>query len=214
MKEHTQAWCNTGAHEETWLQAISEIGKAQRVRSINDLRPTRHGKDNHIQGVGQAVREFLSRAPAEVWTAASEGRVSNKTIGSLKLTVISKTSERYPMIQLGPLKFQDTANFLKDSLDNLIKSQRKVSPNLQDAFPRMAKLHSGIDLDLLWRKIPFPYTSLTSIETFEQPPKVPIEAYKNNLTGEECSASDYVLVNTVTDKFELTSFGAYHDVYL
>jgi hypothetical protein len=69
-------------------------------------------------------------------------------------------------------------------------------------------------LDLLLRKIPFPYTSLTSIETFEQPPKLPIEAYKNDLTGEECSASDYALVGTVIDKFELTSFGAYHDVYL
>ena len=80
----------------------------------------------------------------------------------------------------------------------------------------MAKLHphSGRDLDLLSRKIPFPYTSLTSIETFEQPPKLPIEAYKNDLTGEECSASDYALVGTVIDKFELTSFGAYHDVYL
>ena len=137
-------------------------------------------------------------------------------MGSLKLTVISKTSERYPMIQFGPLRFQDTANFLKDSLDNLIKSQRKASTNLQEAFPHMTKLHphSGRDLDLLLRKIPFPYTSFTSIETFEQPPKLPIEAYKNDLTGEECSASDYALVGTVIDKFELTSFGAYHDVYL
>ena len=43
---------------------------------------------------------------------------------------------------------------------------------------------------------------------------MPIEAYKNDMTGEECSASDYALVGSVIDKFELTSFGAYHDVYL
>ena len=169
--------------------------------------------------MGPVVRTFLARAPAEVWDAPSNQREEKtvvKTIGSLKLKVISKTSERYPMIQFGALRFQDTANFLKDSLDNLRKSQRKASQELREAFPRVAQFHphATANLDLLLRKIPFPYKSLVSSESFEQPPRLPIEAYKNDLTGEECTAADYELVGDVTKTFELQRFGEYHDVYL
>ena len=137
-------------------------------------------------------------------------------IGSLKLKVISKTSERYPMIQFGPLRFQDTANFLKDKLDNLIKSQRKAHACLEGAFPRTAKLHphARVDLDLLLRKIPFPYKAMVSHGSFAHPSLPPIEAYKNDMTGEACTEEEYALVNKVIDVFELKTFEEYHDTYL
>ena len=221
MKEQTNEWCHFGRHAETWHRAIREIRKAPKLTSVSDLkvRSTASGAGVHIKGVGAVVCEFLARAPPGIWTAESVavggGRV-RKTISSLKLKVISKTSERYPMIQFGPLRFQDTANFLKDSLDNLIKSQRKARQTLQEAFPRMAALppKAGIDLDLLLRKIPFPYKSLTDVGSFERPAQFPIEAYKNDLTGEECSTADYALVGKAVESLKLDSFGDYHDVYL
>ena len=45
-------------------------------------------------------------------------------------------------------------------------------------------------------------------------PRLQIEAYKNDLTGEECTQADYKLVDDVVKTFELQTFGAYHDVYL
>ena len=153
------------------------------------------------------------------WTKTNkdgEGIACEKTIGSLKLKVISKTSERYPMIQFGPLRFQDTANFLKDKLDNLIKSQRKAHACLEEAFPRTAKLHphASVDLDLLLRKIPFPYKAMVSHGSFAHPSLFPIGAYKNDMTGEACTEEEYALVNKVIGVFELKTFAEYHDTYL
>ena len=116
------------------------------------------------------------------------------------------------MIQFGPLRFQDSANFLKESLDALIKSQRKVSNDLTASFPRMASLHpyangSAERLDLLLRKIPFPYKSMVDRAVFDQPAQLSITAYDNDLTGEACSEDSYELVSKVVDTLGLRTFG-------
>ena len=108
MRQHTEEWCDGCRRKETWLRAIREIKQAPKLNAHDDLKPkdTRAGQGIHIHGVGPAVCSFLEQVPEDVWSEAGKnvrGGVAKKTIGSLKLKVISKTSERYPMIQFGPL---------------------------------------------------------------------------------------------------------------
>ena len=118
MRGQTDAWCESNRHKSTWLRAIREIRQAPKIESHAAINPenSKHDSGIRIHGVGPAVCEFLKQAPESAWGGSGKQvrhRPSEKTIGSLKLKVISKTSERYSMIQFGPLRFQDSANFLK-----------------------------------------------------------------------------------------------------
>ena len=70
----------------------------------------------------------------------------------------------------GALKFRDSMKFNDAGLAKMIDSQRKVKEKLSDCFPILARFHPFVKnlegdeledaLDLILRKVPFPYTSL------------------------------------------------------
>jgi hypothetical protein len=135
----------------------------------------------------------------------------------MRFEVIAKTKETFPMIRLGPLRFLDTANFLKNSLDGLIKSQRKTHEDSCCAFPRMRALHPAAtddNMELLLRKIPMPFRAMQGPECWSLPSLLPQADYFSDLTGEACDDKTYSFIQEVINALSLEGFGAYHDVYL
>ena len=139
----------------------------------------------------------------------------------MRFSIIANSSEKYMQLKLGPVVFRDSLKFATASLDALIKSQRKFHPTLRECFPILSNHHpfhlakpGEATLDLLLRKVPMPYTSITSEQYFELPPVLPREAYDNDLTEEPCTDAEYEMVQRVVEHFGLTDQGQYHDLYL
>ena len=98
----------------------------------------------------------------------------------------------------------------------------KTEPCLADLSPRMAA-HPSLEgettealqegLELLLRKVPFPYTAMTDHSYWLLPAVLPKEAYDSELTG-ECSDDDYELVKIVCRYFDIQNQEQYNDLYL
>ena len=82
------------------------------------------------------------------------------------------------------MEFLDTFQFLGTSLDKLVKNLlAKGAENfkvLRRYFPE-DKIH------LLLRKGVFPYSWFDDVKKFKETQLPPIEAFRNDLTGEDCS---------------------------
>ena len=55
-------------------------------------------------------------------------------VGNLRLTVLASSKEKFKSIRFGPLCFIDSLAFLKNSLGNLIESQRQTKRTFEEAF--------------------------------------------------------------------------------
>ena len=109
----------------------------------------------------------------------------------MKFRIISRTREKYMMIQLGSLMFLDSFKFNDASLEKIIDSHRKTKPSLAKAFPRFMEHHPWMEgipenevehaLNLLLRKIPMPYSSMTGPEYFELPALLHRNKYSNDM---------------------------------
>lgn len=206
-----------GRRAETW-------GIAMRSIRTLDARLCATSDFKSIHGVGPVIANILQCAP---WTEISQQAQASEAktvetdicerLGNMRFEVIAKNRETYPMIRLGPLQFMDTANFLKTSLDGLIKSQRNTTPNLAAAFPHMYKHHpqaTNLTMEMLLRKIPMPFSIMTGPECFSLSALLPQDAYYNDLASEPCSDATYALVKDVVERLALDTFADYHDVYL
>ena len=73
-------------------------------------------------------------------------------------------------------------------------------PSLADLFHPFMKGESRVamqeGLELLLRKVPFPYTAMTDHSYWSLPAVLPMEAYDSELGG-KCSDEDYELVKLV-----------------
>lgn len=198
-------------NEITWLTAMKHI--AQHKGFL-----TRGSNVKTIRGIGACIARVLEQAPWDsfVPSAAFTEESVHKSC-KLRLEVIAKTSESYPMIRFGPLKFLDSANFLKSSLDGLIKSQRSFASTLAEAFPYMSRFHPWATpetMEILLQKIPMPFTAMTGLDCFSYPALLSQESYNNDLSGERCDDTAYGKIRRVVQTLHLDTFGQYHDVYL
>jgi len=139
----------------------------------------------------------------------------------MRCSLLANNNEKYIEIRLGPVCFRDSFKFYSASLGGMIESQRGMRPTLPEAFPRLSSLHPFLarspgdeSLDLLLRKVPMPYSSMTSAAYFSGPPVMDRSAYDNDLTGEPCSDEDFALVHRVVERFAVQDQGEYHDLYL
>lgn len=201
---------NSARRVEVWGIAMQHIRQHPHILTKDTNWKT-------VKGVGPVIGAILTGAPWDTFEVAVAGAPSCVPGTKFRFEVLAKTSEAYPMIRFGPLKFMDTANFLKSSLDTLIESQRGTHDILQQAFPRMASFHpkaSDATLELLLRKIPMPFSSMRDSTCFFQPALMPREAYDNDLSGVACDFKKYAEVQHVISTLGLQTFGEYHDVYL
>ena len=84
------------------------------------------------------------------------------------------------------------------SLDKLVKNLREKG---EDNFKTLAKYTPADKRHLLLRKGVFPYAWFDSLEKLKATELPPIEAFTNDLTGEECTPENYQHAQTIWKEF-------------
>ena len=130
---------------------------------------------------------------------------------TLKVDVIAKSAEKYMMLKLGNIEIKDSLQFLSASLQSLAENLRS-DPN--HTFPFLSEEYPDVDhRALLMRKNPFPYSYMNDMTKLDEPSLPPIEAFKNDLTGEELSVEDYTHAQQVWNTFGMRTFKDYMELY-
>ena len=102
-------------------------------------------------------------------------------------------------------RFIDSYQFLKASLDELVRNTPKESLNYTATLPHH---------EVLTRKGVYPYEYMDSFAKFEERELPPQEAFHSSLTGEEISEDQYQHAKSVWQVCNCENMGDYHDRYL
>ena len=138
----------------------------------------------------------------------------------VKINVISNGLEKYMAFFLNKkLVFIDSMQFMKSSLDNLVK-------NLSDEdFKYLVEEFDSENLELLKQKGDYPYKYMNSFERFNEE-KLPARKYfysstKDGKIGDDgkisdghISVKDYLTCGKIWHKFKMKDMGDYDDHYL
>ena len=128
---------------------------------------------------------------------------SKAELRRLKIRAMAHSQNRLRLLALNSFVFVDSLAFFDASLDTLVETLRKSNHD----FPLLKQ--SGLattpeQLDLLKSKLPFPYSSLTSLEKFRSMKEVPpISAFDNDLSLEKATEESYELVKKIFRVFKL-----------
>ena len=139
------------------------------------------------------------------------------------LEVIPQTKEKYMQLRARiPVEttkegktiyfnvvFLDSFQFMSSSLANLV--------NNLDSLPFtdvLKREYPHLNNDTMKRKGVFPYSYLDSLSKLQESCLPPRSAFKNDLSGEECSEEDYRFAQTAWQEFDCHSFGDYMMSYL
>ena len=191
-----------------------------RLRCVEVVEPDDDDSDEEEDGGGYDDDDIDELFHNE---AHGNAVVDRARLSKLRFSILANTTEKYMQISFGPAVFRDSFKFATASLDSLIKSQRKAAATLEESFPILSAHHPYMKrggggqratLDLLLRKVPFAYSSMTDESYFSLPPVLEQRCYDNDLKDEPCSDKDYAMVQEVADHFKLEDQGQYHDLYL
>ena len=127
-----------------------------------------------------------------------------------RLTCIAQNTEKYMSFSLDRLRFIDSLQFLPTSLNTLVDN---LSNDGVEAFPHLLS-ETKTDANFLLRKGVFPYDYVDSFEKFEEIALPPKEAFYSSITKEHISQQDYEYANSVFERFNMSTLGDYHDLYL
>ena len=147
-------------------------------------------------------------------------------LGEMKhwqLSVVPQTREKYMCITAQipvdktkegktvffTIKFLDSYQFMSSSLDRLSSNLEtlKLSPKIKNIYPSVTD-------SLIRRKGIFPYAYFDSLDRLDETSLPPISAFKNDLTGEECSVKDYEHAQVAWQEFGCKTFNDYMISYL
>jgi len=127
-----------------------------------------------------------------------------------ELSCLAFNFEKYLTFTCGNLQFIDTIYFLNKSLSGLVDELKADGVH---NFGHVRKVFPNDDLfDLVLRKLPYCYDYLDSYDKFAETTLPPREAFYNKLTNSDLSEEDYVLVQTVWEKFNLRTLGDFHNL--
>ena len=158
-----------------------------------------------------------------------DGHLIFENLAKLKLkkapTVIAKSQEKFISIQLGPVEFKDSLQFLNSSLDKLVKNLKdkgvKEGKTLGETFPHtyeyFKRRWSDVNEDgfeLLTRKGIYPYEYMDSWAKMQETSLPSKEQYFSKLTGKSISDKDYEFAQKIWKAFKLKNLGQLHDLYL
>ena len=144
---------------------------------------------------------------------------------SWPLDTLAESSEKIRCIQFGKndvqIVFLDSLKFMKDSLANLIVSQRKAyEHDLSSGFRNMTMHHPMIckfsdtgvlaELRMLLQKIPFPYRALTGQEFWSKPALLDKDAYYDDLRQKPISEERYEELKTILNHLGIATCRELH----
>ena len=118
------------------------------------------------------------------------------SIGTMKKCWDSKSKEYVEKLKFD-LRFIDSFQFLPNGLSTLVNNLRKEDLK---KF-KYLKQEMGENVDILTRKGVYPYSYMDSWKKFDFPTrKLRKEHFKNDLTGDKISDSDYLFYQSVFRK--------------
>ena len=147
----------------------------------------------------------------------------SKTEKVPQIGVIAKSLESFIQMSIGKhLVLKDSYRFLSYSLEKLVEDRKdvpntslaKLFPATYDFFKQNYPHLPEDEFELLTRKGIYPYSYMDSHAKFDEDKLPPIEAYRNDLTGEELSEEDYEFAKDIWSTFQLQNLGQLHDLYL
>ena len=133
------------------------------------------------------------------------------------LAPINKSSEKMIALRYGPLSFRDSLCLIQGSLGKLIDDFQAGVSDLAKVFHNMATRHPyrHVGLDLLLRKMPFPYNDLTDrsrlLPGYRIPPK---SAFRNDIREEDVDEVEWAAWETARQKAGIHDWRGMHDLYL
>ncbi|CAJ0647430.1 5994_t:CDS:2 [Entrophospora sp. SA101] len=134
---------------------------------------------------------------------------------SNKLKCIPENIGKYKAMDVGQLRFLDSFQHMSMGLDKLVEC---MNGNLEK-FP-LTKKHfadKGYSLEqikFLFRKGVFPYDWTNSWDKFKKTALPRRKDFYSLLNQQNISKADYTYAQEVWQKFEMKTFGEYHDLYL
>jgi hypothetical protein len=136
-----------------------------------------------------------------------------------EVSVIGQTIEKYMVINWGKhIVFKDSYLFMAAALDKLAKNLLASAPTLNDkikAFANIYKEYNGYTqekIDLLLRKGKMPYDWVNSWERLQATALPERTAFTSELSGEECSESEYEFAQSEWREIGCTTIQDYLDI--
>ena len=164
------------------------------------------------------LANYDSHIVVDGWNKYNEQNDEN-----VPIEVLAKTFEKFFQIKLGKhLQLRDSFCFLSYSLDKLVKYRKTIPntslpelfPNTYDFFKKNYPNLPDTAFKLLTRKGVYPYSYMDSFDKFYEEKLPPIEAYKNDLTGEDLTEEEYQFAQELWKILGLKNLAELHDLYL
>jgi hypothetical protein len=105
------------------------------------------------------------------------------------------------------LRFIDSFKFLSSSLDKLSKNLRK------DQFFDLSKYFPKENLDLVTKKLAYPYEYMDSLEKYLETQLPTIEKFYSSLNNESVSQEEYENAQEIWDKFKIKNLQKFTCLY-
>ena len=213
MRDHCHL---TGAYRQA-LCGRCNFALRQKRNTVSVVFHNFRNYDAHIllkRGIGQ-----MSRWKITAIAQSREKFMSLKAAIPLPTTMTThhhqqqqqqQQSQQHQQQQYAYIKFIDSFQFMASSLAKLVGNLAAL-PITEEA---MLRKYPGADAALLRRKGVFPYTYFNSLDRLAERCLPPIEAFTNDLTGEECPEAEYAFAQSAWSKFGCTTFGDYLCCYL
>jgi hypothetical protein len=112
-----------------------------------------------------------------------------------------------PIFNTIELRFIDSFKFLSSSLDKLAKNLRK------DQFKELSKYFPKEHLDLITRKLAYPYEYMDSPEKYKETYLPPIEKFYSSLNKENVNEEEYRNAQEIWDKFKIKNLEDFTNLY-
>ena len=120
---------------------------------------------------------------------------------------VDRTKDNVPVFF--DIKFLDSFQFMASSLASLANNLNKFpeTETLRKDYPNLTR-------DMIVRKGVFPYAYFDELSKLDETCLPSIEKFKNDLSGEDCSADDYSHAQLAWAQFNCKTFGDYMLAYL
>jgi hypothetical protein len=125
----------------------------------------------------------------------------------IKYETGEKNKLGFPITNYIELRFIDSFKFLSSSLDKLSKNVRK------DQFFELSKYFPKEHLDLVTRKLAYPYEHMDSPEKYLETQLPPIEKFYSSLNGEHVSDEEYRNTQEIWEKFRIQNLQEFTSFY-
>ena len=143
-----------------------------------------------------------------------------------RISCIPNNMEKYMSFTIGPLKFIDSYQLCVASLDSLVSVLKEedliiTRAKISDVYTKGITPEGDIRgtplnelFGLLRQKGTYPYEYISDYEKFNDTTLPPIETFYSNLSKSGIDMKEYQHAQNVWNKFECTTLGEYHDIYL